>query len=383
MEERTVQITKLLVDTSIFIQANSDFMGLHSRLLPLFFSAASEKGIALLTHPILEAEIKKHIGDSSICKEYQKLVTQIEKCKDILELVGYDDSTLNKITTFDIKTKVFETFIDYYSEAIRLDYPNPEKIFEQYFEGIPPFSSEGKKKCEFPDAFVIEAIKKYLVKYPKEVIMLISKDDDWKKAFCNQKNVLFCDSIDVAIKIINEIKSVLSEEIILELFQSAYKEMIERVQLSVEGECYDIPDYNFVEDFEIDRVKVQSIDKNFVPLKITRSTLLLKTTATLSVDGHGTVLDEDRTIWDEEDKSYICITYANLSVVNGEAEVECEIELKFDFEVPTETVLVSQVKINNSFNIEVFNKNVELTPIDPEFDYRSDAMDALENYMWH
>ena len=80
------RITMVLVDTSAFTEANSDFIGLHSALLPSFFDAATEKGIVLLTHPILDKEIQKHIDDSSIYKEYQKLVIQLGKCKDVLVL---------------------------------------------------------------------------------------------------------------------------------------------------------------------------------------------------------------------------------------------------------------------------------------------------------
>jgi hypothetical protein len=63
------RITMVLVDTSAFIEANSDFIGFHSALLPSFFNAVASKKIILLTHPILEKEILKHIEDSSIYKD--------------------------------------------------------------------------------------------------------------------------------------------------------------------------------------------------------------------------------------------------------------------------------------------------------------------------
>lgn len=51
------RITLILIDTCAFRDANSDFPGIVKSLLPSFFSTADEKGITLLTHPVLENEI--------------------------------------------------------------------------------------------------------------------------------------------------------------------------------------------------------------------------------------------------------------------------------------------------------------------------------------
>lgn len=59
IDSSSERITMVLVDTSAFTEANSDFIGLHSALLPSFFNATTEKGIVLLTHPILDKEIQK------------------------------------------------------------------------------------------------------------------------------------------------------------------------------------------------------------------------------------------------------------------------------------------------------------------------------------
>ena len=384
MDKSPERITMVLVDTSAFTEVNSDFIGLHSALLPSFFSAASEKEIVLLTHPILDKEILKHIEDSSIYKEYQKLVTQLAKCKDVLTLAECNDIALfKKIEEFDIKAKTFETFMHNYSGAVRLGYPDPEAIFEKYFSAEPPFSASGKKKSEFPDAFVIESVKRYLECHPNEVLMVVSKDGDWEKSFSGTDNVLFSNSISDAITKINQIESILSEETIDDLFRSAYEEMLRDVKHSAECECYGLLGYELVDDFELDRLEVTDINDLIVPLKITRSSLLIKTTATLSIDGHCVILDEDNSIWDKEDGAYIYTAYANMSVTDGEAEIECEIELEFDFDGPIGTVQVSRVKINNQFEIEVVGGDTEFTAIDPEEDYRGDMMDTLEEYYRH
>lgn len=195
------RITTILVDTCAFRDANSDFIGISSMLLPSFFSVIKEKDILLLTHPILEREIEKHIEDSGIYKDYQSLVSHINKCKDVLRYANCcDEELFSKIADYNIKNQTFRAYKKYYKNAVKLDYPNPELIFELYFLSKPPFASTGKKKCEFPDAFVIEATKQYINEHPNDVLLVVSKDNDWVKSFWGVDNVIMCESIVEAIK---------------------------------------------------------------------------------------------------------------------------------------------------------------------------------------
>ena len=50
--------TTVIIDTSAFHDVNSDFIGVNSELLPCFFDTIKEKDILLLTHPVLDGEIK-------------------------------------------------------------------------------------------------------------------------------------------------------------------------------------------------------------------------------------------------------------------------------------------------------------------------------------
>ena len=128
------RITLILIDTCAFRDANSDFPGIVKSLLPSFFSTADEKGITLLTHPVLENEIHKHIEDSGIFKDYQSLLTQLRKCTSTLKHYKLDDVLLSsKISELDIQTKLFEAYQQYYQDAIRLDFGDPASVFELYF----------------------------------------------------------------------------------------------------------------------------------------------------------------------------------------------------------------------------------------------------------
>ena len=361
------RITTILVDTCAFRDANSDFIGISSMLLPSFFSVIKEKDILLLTHPILEREIEKHIEDSGIYKDYQSLVSHINKCKDVLRYANCcDEELFSKIADYNIKNQTVRAYKKYYKNAVKLDYPNPELIFELYFLSKPPFASTGKKKCEFPDAFVIEATKQYINEHPNDVLLVVSKDNDWVKSFWGVDNVIMCESIVEAIKKINSIESILSEDMLIKIFKGAYTEILSEAQRCAELEDYYLDDYELYEELEIDSVKVVKVEDSFVPLKISRDMILIKTIANVRVAGYGEIFDEDRSVWDNEDKEYFIIEYSDIDFDDGEAQIECEISIKFDFDNLEETARVDRFKFNNRGYIYVSCVNAEITPIDED-----------------
>lgn len=361
------RITTILVDTCAFRNANSDFIGISSMLLPSFFSAIKEKDILLLTHPILERELEKHIEDSGIYKDYQSLVSHINKCKDVLRYANCcDEKLFSKIADYNIKNQTFRAYKKNYKNAVKLDYPNPELIFELYFSSKPPFAPTGKKKCEFPDAFVIEATKQYINEHPNDVLLVVSKDNDWVKSFGGVDNIIMCESIVEAIKKINSIESILSEDMLIKIFNGAYAEILSEAQRCAELEDYYLDDYELYDELEIDSVQVVKVEDSFVPLKISRDMILIKTIANVRVAGYGEVFDEDRSVWDNEDKEYFIIEYSDIDFDDGEAQIECEISIKFDFDNLEETARVDSFKFNNRGYICVSCLNAEITPIDED-----------------
>ena len=77
----------------------------------------------------------------------------------------------------------------------------------------------GKKKAEFPDAFVFDATRKYLEKHPNDILLVISKDSDWTTAFNQIENVIICDSISNALTKISNIDSILSQEMLSQILE--------------------------------------------------------------------------------------------------------------------------------------------------------------------
>lgn len=358
------RITAVLIDTSSYRKANCDFIGINSKTLPSFFDAIEQKELLLLTHPILNKEVEKHIEESGLCQDYKNLISQVHKSKNVLKSLGHNEDVIEEIISYDLKSAVVSEYNEIMKKAVNLDYPDPSIVFDLYFSAKPPFAEIGKKKHEFPDAFVIESAKEYIEEHYNDVLLVVSNDNDWENAFKDIENVIVCKSIDDAITMINNIECILSQEMLDDIFKAVYEDLILKAQKDAEFEAYELEEYEFTEDLEIDSVEVIDIDDGFIPLKISRDSILIKATARLKVAGHGEVLDEDNSIWDSEDREYIYVSYADLDFENGYAEVECEIEIGFDFDCPEGSAEVISFKLNNRWNISVECDSVNLTTVD-------------------
>ncbi|MDE6851277.1 MAG: hypothetical protein K2J67_02150, partial [Lachnospiraceae bacterium] len=124
---------------------------------------------------------------------------------------------------------------------------------------------------------------------------------------------------------------------------------------------------------------------DYVPLKITHSSILLKVTVRLSVDGSGIIFDENNSCWDKEDGVYLFKSFKNLIFTNGLAEIDCEVLLVYDFDNPLETVQLKDETLNNSYCIEVSvdEDNIVFMPIIGMEDVDAEMMDTIEEYYKH
>jgi len=372
-------IDAVIIDTSAFVTEQCDFMGLSSAMLPSLFNLLEEKKIVLLSHPILQEEIKKHTKNSALLEKLINLKKSIARYKAVLPLIQISaDETVSKIESLELDSKMVSAFEGFYKNAKILPYPKPETIFTQYFAFQPPFSESGEKKSEFPDAFVIEAIKQYLLLHSTSSVLVISSDSDWAKALSEVSRASLADSISQGMQILQ------SSENVIPIFNAVKKDIEKEVLFHAECECYELNGFEEVEDdLEITSVKVEELSDDIIPLKISETSVLLRTYATLKLSGGATVLDDSRSYWDKEDGKYLFVAYNNISFNNGLAEVECEVEIKFDPEDFEDSAYVESVKLNVRYNIEVTVDEDDVVYADPEQDASADAMDALEEYHRH
>lgn len=341
-------IDAVIVDTSILINNQCDFLGVNSSTIPAFYDLLTDKGVILLDQDILHKEIKNHIDESIAVKRFGKLKSSLEKNKELLQFLGISCEQIGEqLSGIDINQKVIDQFEALYKNAHVLPYPSGDKIFDLYFANTPPFKKTGEKKSEFPDAFIIESVKNYLNSEKYKTVLIISSDNDWKAAFEGVDNTIYKESLDEAIKILQEETDI--ADILFELLQQDIKDDIER---SAEYECYEIDDYELIDDdLEVEELFVSEVYDDLVVLKKTNTTITIKCTAKLNIGGKATVFDENNSVWSSEDHEYIYIVHSEVEFKDATAKIECEIEIEYDLNDIENSAAVNKIKIINPYTI--------------------------------
>lgn len=165
----------VFIDTSVFIAENYFAPGNRINALA---KLAIEQKIRIVTSEITRQEILKHI-QTDVRQSLKAFGKNCRILKNREELYKWYKST-SKDIELEHTIGLFEKFLANTHTRI-LDYyycENAEKVFTDYFQHRKPFG-EGKKKDEFPDAFVLTSLEKYSEEQHQEVIVL-SEDGDMK-----------------------------------------------------------------------------------------------------------------------------------------------------------------------------------------------------------
>lgn len=110
----TNQITAVLVDTSAYHNRQCDFSGITSEMIPMFLRLMENNHIPVLSHPILDNEVRNHIKDSQIIDRTKNLCKALRESKKILASVGLDSEAFSDRITpegmIHTLTKAYEEF---------------------------------------------------------------------------------------------------------------------------------------------------------------------------------------------------------------------------------------------------------------------------------
>lgn len=68
-----------MIDTSAYHKNQCDFEGVTNSIIPMLLQLLAANDIVLLTHPILESEIKKHIKESELDTRIGKFTNSLKK----------------------------------------------------------------------------------------------------------------------------------------------------------------------------------------------------------------------------------------------------------------------------------------------------------------
>jgi hypothetical protein len=177
----------LFLDTSIYV---SNGFSLQKPMFKTLKSLCENGRISLFTTDITDYEIESNILDS--LKSLKSEFKRIQSGNRIIETVGGDGYrdlfNTQKVISMasEIKSNIDSYLAECNVEMLKASNQRAEDIFKDYFSKKPPFG-EGKKKAEFPDAFVLNALDRWCTKENTEM-SVISIDKDFL-SYCvqNQK----------------------------------------------------------------------------------------------------------------------------------------------------------------------------------------------------
>lgn len=381
------KIDAVMIDTSIYHKNQCDFEGITKSIIPMLLQLLQANNITLLTHPVLESEIKKHIGESELVSRIGHLQTSLRKYNKQFQMIDVSaEDLIKRLDAVNIEKKLSNKFSSFYQRAISVPYVSAQEVFDDYFNANPPFSATGSKKVEFPDAFILKGIIEYCKNNINSTVLVISDDSDWKRTLEGNKQIVQVDSFEAAMLLLWEQlddKSDLYQMLISQTKSDIYTEIADTAL----SEAFCIDEIDTAEEVDIEKISVVDIDDTIVPLEVTQNSVLLQITATLSADGCSEFFDENRSAWDSEDRCYYFCAYTRLKFQNALAEVDCEVRIDFSDDGSLSQVKLASVKLINKWDISLNLDEAETIEEDitnyGEDDYRAEQAEAMENFYKH
>jgi PIN domain len=179
---RNLDKKNIFIDTCIFKQHK---FAVNQAMFNTLRSLCDSNKIQLLSTDItiseIEAGIEKSVEDLRTAFKkiafYNRTIgtTKGKDCQ------GFTSADLASEIDGDIKKQITVYLQDCNASIIDASNQNAQRVFQDYFSKNPPFG-KGKKKHEFPDAFVLSALKNWCIENQAQIVA-ISTDGDFKK-FC-------------------------------------------------------------------------------------------------------------------------------------------------------------------------------------------------------
>ena len=384
MEEH---ITAVLIDTVAYHNRQCDFAGITSAMIPTFIRLLESNHIPILSHPILDNEIRKHIKESQIIERTRNLSEAVKKSKGVLKTIGFSpEDIIDKAKPEKIESYLMEAYEEFNKNFLMLPYVDAQEIFEDYFNTKPPFSAAGNKKAEFPDAFVIKGLMRYCKSNPDARILVISNDTDWYDTLSLQPNINIVKTLKEALAFLWQQLGD-KTEFVSHIWSSMIPSIMVEIASVAEREAFSVDGIYEPEDIAISKIRATSMIGNMTPLEITEDSVLVHATASLAVDGVVEYLDENRSLWDKEDQCYYFMAYTRMTFENAAAEVECEVRLSFPSDGSMKPIEIDNVRITNRWDICLDVSESDTTEEDitnyGEDDWRAERDEALEEYYKH
>ena len=326
------------IDTNIFDAAKYNLS--DASTLRILENHVKSGKIKVVLSDIVVQESKRHIAArvkevcgivniarNSALKVYNEHLISSIGMNEMFRIVESEDDIIAK------EEKVFDDFlcaID--AEILGTDLIDINSVLSDYFGAKPPFEESGKKKSEFPDAFIAQQIRNRFGE--TETVVIVSNDKGFIRACRESENHLFFNSLGALYNAISKEDAAYDDTIavIKELqlrISAAVKEYIKgNENIDVHGLSYDKDgiesgyDYSEVYLHSISDVtfSVHSVDE----ISENKSIVTLSCKADISADCY--YEDYANAPWDPEEKEYVFVDTIQMREEH-KARFGCRIEI--------------------------------------------------------
>jgi hypothetical protein len=156
------------LDTQAYFEHRFDWSG---RILGKLAQFGREGDLKLLTTDVTKREVRAQLAEL-----VSDINDRLQKSRPILEQLGLGHSISDISVATSTLFEKFEQFLERSGTTTIPTSNDATSILDDYFERRPPFG-HGKKKTEFPDAFVIAALMKWSSDSNRSVYV-VSRDSD-------------------------------------------------------------------------------------------------------------------------------------------------------------------------------------------------------------
>lgn len=221
----------VFIDTSIFVSENFNVKGTKFDSLA---SLAQEGRVFIKSSDITFREIICNIEES--VETAEKAIKKAKTEGRILRNLGSKSSYQTIFAEFP-STKIVATFMkqikDYFklskTEILPALKTRPSAVFDKYFAKKPPFGL-GKKKSEFPDAFVLSALEQWCKK-AQQRIYVISQDPDITSACSDSDKLIHLSTLQVLLELV-----IAHDQNLAQLVHERFQRNMEKIRGLISGE---------------------------------------------------------------------------------------------------------------------------------------------------
>ena len=385
------------IDTNIFDAAKFN-LG-DASTLRILENYVRRGKIKVVLSDIVVRESKRHIAArvkevcgivntarNSALKVYNEHLISSIGMNEMFRIVESEDDIIAK------EEKVFDDFlcaID--AEILGTDLIDINSVLSDYFGAKPPFEESGKKKSEFPDAFIAQQIRNRFGE--TETVIIVSNDKGFIRACQESENCLFFNSLGALYNAISKEDAAYDDTIavIKELqlrISAAVNEYIkDNENIDVHGLSYDKDgiesgyDYNefYLHSISDVTFSVHSVDE----ISDNISIVTLSCKADISADCY--YEDYANAPWDPEEKEYVFVDTIKMREEH-KARFGCRIEIdraEKTFKVFPFTVILGGDSRRNRYEVEehpVEDDEEEIRDMDREA-LGFQALGSYESYL--